>query len=145
MSALKLRSSVLIVQHPHPSDVAFGADFAVDFASAAQQIREYAYQVVVLPSDPAAGQTALTFLDELNAIAPLTQRVVIQNQTTPEDLRRVVNKGNVFKILANYQDPQFEQTIMEALEEYNLIRQNTKLLSLVNEQNESLRRLNTET
>jgi two-component system, NtrC family, sensor kinase len=139
-----LRSSVLVIGHPQPETVAFGADFAPDFKSAAEQISDYAYQVVVVPSDGSENFNELRFLDTLNVVAPLSQRVIIQNQAQPDALRKMINKGNIFKILQTYSDPQFDRTIMEALEEYNLIRQNAKLLSLVNEQNESLRKLTVE-
>jgi two-component system NtrC family sensor kinase len=139
-----LRSSVLIVQHPDPASVGFGADFARDFRSATAQIRAYAYPVVIFPSDTSGAGEDLVFLDQLNKIAPLSQRVVIQNDSSFELLRQSVNKGNVFKILPSFSDPLFERSVMEALEEYSLIRQNAKLLSLVNEQNESLKKLTAE-
>ncbi|MCM2280361.1 MAG: ATP-binding protein [Bdellovibrionaceae bacterium] len=143
-----LRSSVLIVCHPQPDSVGFGADFAENFQVAAEMARAFPYQVVVLPSGSTHraddADADLAFLDELNATAPLSQRVIIQMEAPPERLRRMINKGNAFKILANFQDAQFERTVLEALEEYNLIRQNAKLFSLVNEQNESLRKLTAE-
>lgn len=139
-----LRSSVLIICHPRPDTVSFGADFAADYAAAHAQIREYPYPVVALPSEPERDGKDIAFLDDLNRAAPLSQRVIIQNQAPPEALRRMINKGNVFKILATYDDPQFERTMLEALEEYSLIRQNAKLLSLVNEQNDRLRKLSFE-
>ncbi len=139
-----LRSSVLVVRHPNPAAVGFGADFAPDFRTAAAMAAEFPYQVVALPSDADGDGEGLRFLDGLNAAAPLSQRVIIQNEAPPERLRRMINKGNVFKILAGYEDAQFERTVREALEEYNLIRQNAKLLSLVNEQNESLHKLTAE-
>lgn len=139
-----LRSSVLVVRHPHPATVGFGADFAEDFQTATEMVRAYPYQVVVLPSDSEGGESDLTFLDELNVTAPLSQRVIIQTEASPERLSRMINKGNAFKILSSFQDARFEHTVLEALEEYNLIRQNAKLLSLVNEQNESLRKLTAE-
>lgn len=139
-----LRSSVLVVAHPNPASVGFGADFAVDFDVAQQMASEFPYQVVALPSDSTGLEADLSFLDELNKTAPLSQRVIIQNEALPERLRRMINKGNVFKILSGFEDAQFERTVLEALEEYNLIRQNAKLLSLVNEQNESLHKLTAE-
>ena len=70
--------------------------------------------------------------------------VIIQNDTQAEELRKLINTGSVFRILTSFNDPRFEVTIREALEEHALLQQNAKLLQLVNEQNERLKRLTTE-
>ena len=64
-----LRSSVLVINHPKPETVAFGADFAPDFKLAAEMVSDFAYQVVVVPSELTGSMTELRFLDALNVVA----------------------------------------------------------------------------
>jgi len=139
MSAL--RASVLIVGHPKPAAIAFGADFATDLVAAKKSIGEFRYPVIALPSENSHAKDALEFLEFANKVSPLSQRVIIQNDTPAEGLRNIINSGSVFRILTSYEDPRFDLTIQEALEEYRLLQQNVKLLQLVNEQNERLKRL----
>jgi len=142
MSAL--RSSVLIVGHPNPSAVAFGADFATNEAEAKKAIESSRYPVLVLPSTSETADEVQAFMDQASKISPLSQRVIIQNDTPAESLRKLINTGSVFRILTSFEDPKFEITIREALEEHSLLQQNAKLIQLVNEQNEKLKNLSTE-
>jgi two-component system, NtrC family, sensor kinase len=139
-----LRSSVLIVGHTNSSAVGFGADFASDFAQARTMLDEYRYPVVAIPSSNETAEDALKWLEFATVASPLTQRVIIQNDTVADDLRKLINTGSVFRILTSYEDPRFEITIREALEEHALLQQNSKLLQLVSEQNERLKKLTTE-
>ena len=136
-----LRSSVLVIGHPRPGAIAFGADFAPDADTAKAALKEFAYPVIALPSSTLRRQDALELLEFANTASPHSQRVIIQNDTQPEDLRKLINTGSVFRILPSFDDPRFELTIQEALDEYRLLRQNSKLLQLVNEQNERLKKL----
>lgn len=142
MSAL--RSSVLIVGHPNPSATAFGADFAPSIQDARKQIEQTTYPVLVLPSTDGTASAVQAFMEEASKVSPLSQRVIIQNDTPAESLRKLINTGSVFRILTSYDDPKFELTIREALEEHSLLQQNSKLLQLVNEQNDKLKKLTTE-
>lgn len=139
-----LRSSVLIVAHPSPETVGFGADFAKDFEEAKKALEAFNYPVVALPSTTRNATEALSLLDHASKSSPLSQRVIIQNDTPAESLRQMINSGSVFRILPSFEDAKFEVTIREALEEHSLLQQNAKLLQLVNEQNDRLKRLTTE-
>lgn len=139
-----LRASVLIIGHPNQKAVAFGADFAPDFKNARASLEEFAYPVIVLPSTNMIDEQAIAFLDQASVASPLSQRVVIQYDTGAEGLRRIINTGSVFRVLNSFEDPRFDLTIEEALEEYRLLQQNVKLLQLVNEQNERLKKLTAE-
>lgn len=139
-----LRSSVLIIAHPNTQAIAFGADFALGFEEAKAAIDEFRYPVIAMPSAQRGSREALEFTAYVNGASPLSQRVVIQNDTSAEDLRKIINAGSVFRILTTYDDPKFDLTIQEALEEYRLLQQNVKLLQLVNEQNDRLKRLTAE-
>lgn len=139
-----LRASVLIVAHPEPGIIAFGADFAADFFTARQALDEFNYPVIAFPSSALKSREALELVEHASRASPLSQRVIIQNDTPAEELRKLINAGSVFRILSAYEDPRFDLTIQEALEEYRLLQQNMKLLQLVNEQNERLKRLTAE-
>jgi two-component system, NtrC family, sensor kinase len=139
-----LRSSVLIVGHPSPDAIAFGADFANTSQAAREALSDFRYPVIALPSSELISEDVLALLEFVNAASPLSQRVIIQNDTSAEGLRRIINTGSVFRILPSFDDPRFDLTIQEALDEYRLLRQNAKLLQLVNEQNDRLRKLTTD-
>ncbi len=153
-----LRASVLVIAHPEPAKIAFGADFAESIEDARKQIREFRYPVIAFPSLPSSKTPhapvsldqnvrhadVIALLDFANSVSPLSQRVVIQNDTPAEELREIINMGSVFRILSSWNDERFELTIQEALEEYRLLQQNGKLLQLINEQNERLKKLSTE-
>lgn len=139
-----LRSSVLIVRHPNPATVAFGADFADDFQRATEAVSEFSYPVIALPSSLELAKDVLAFLQHVNHVSPLSQQVIVQNDTPSESLLEIVNTGSIFRILPSFHDDRFELVIQEALEEYRQLQQNAKLLQLVNEQNERLKRLTAE-
>jgi two-component system, NtrC family, sensor kinase len=130
-----------VIGHPRPGSIAFGADFAPDYDSARKALKEFSYPVIALPSSPSRTKDALALLEFANTTSPHSQRVIIQNDTAPEDLRKLINTGSVFRILPSFDDLKFELTIQEALDEYRLLRQNSKLLQLVNEQNDRLKKL----
>ena len=136
-----LRSSVLIVQHPNPELIQFGADFAASFEAAREAVGDFSYPVIALPSSHSTAHEALQFLEFLDQSCALSQRVIVQNDTSADELRRLINHGSVFRVLDSFKDLKFDHTIQEALEEYRLRQQNSKLLQLVNEQNERLKRL----
>jgi two-component system NtrC family sensor kinase len=139
-----LRSSVLIVMHPDPRSIAFGADFAADYEQALKSISEFNYPVIVVPSSSHfSKQTMQTMqlLKHVNEASPLSQRVLIQNDTEADPLREMINNGSIFRVLSSFADAKFDHTIQEALEEYRLLQQNAKLVQLVNEQNERLKKL----
>jgi two-component system NtrC family sensor kinase len=139
-----LRSSVLIIAHPNPDAVAFGADFAPNALEARQAIESTRYPVLVLPSTYETSDEVQAVMELAGRVSPLSQRVIIQNDTPAESLRKLINTGSVFRILTSFDDPKFEITIREALEEHSLLQQNAKLIQLVNEQNEKLKNLSTD-
>jgi two-component system, NtrC family, sensor kinase len=136
-----LRSSVLIVLHPSPKNIEFGADFAPDFAAARKSVADFSYPVIVLPISLEFETEALSLLEFASQTSPLAQRVVIQNDARPEALQKVINAGSVFRVLPAFEDSRFELTIKEALEEYRLLQQNVNLLQMVNDRHERLTKL----
>ena len=139
-----LKSSVLIISHPDPNQVGFGADFAADFASASALTRDHAYQVVVLHAGKESFEEAIGFLSELNAARPHSQRIIVHGDIGAEALLDLINTGNIFKVLSSFDDARFASLVREAMEEYSLVRQSAEFLGLASEQNEHLKRLSIE-
>lgn len=139
-----IRASVLIIGHPKPGAIAFGADFAPDLKTGKQVLSEFRYPVIAFPSSTTNSTEALELAEFANSVSPYSQRVIIQNDTPADTLSKLINAGSVFRILPSYDDPRFDLTIEEALEEYRLLQQNIKLFQLVNEQNDRLKRLTAE-
>lgn len=140
----KVRSSVLVVGHPSSDPISFGADSAPDFAVARELVNGARYSVIVTSCSSANSDRVSELLELVGTLSPLSQLVIVQNDTPAEALRRIINVGSVFRILPSFDDPNFDLTVQQALEEYNQLEQNAKLLQLVNEQNERLKRLTTE-
>lgn len=139
-----LRSSVLIVGAVESTMVGFGADFAPTFGEARQALNEFSYPVLALISTHADSDEVLMTLHHANRVSPYSQRVIIQNDTSVETIRAMVNLGSIFSVLNDIRDTSFETKVQEALEEHYQLRQNAKLLQLVSEQNERLKKLTAE-
>src|SRR5262249_6329978 len=61
-----------------------------------------------------------------------------------EELTRVAQRARLFRVLARYDDQNFEHAVHQALEKFHLLRQNRQLLQLFNEQNVKLQSLSLE-
>lgn len=136
-----LKSSVLVVGHPTPEQIGFGADFAADLAEAQKFLVANAYSVVAFPAKLLTSATFKSVSDSFNAHNPSPQKVLIAEGANADQLRRAINLGHVFKVIQEFSDQQFDHAVEEALSEHLLARQNSQLLALVNQQNESLKRL----
>lgn len=143
-----VHASVLVINHPDKNKINFGADFIDvshnDFTSAKIAISNFAYSVIALPANAGSLSELLSFLDYVNTVSPHAQRVIIENGVPAHDLLQIVNSGSVFRILSHFEDSNFELSMIEALEEYRQLQQNFKLMQLVNEQNDRLKRLTLE-
>ena len=136
-----LKSSVLVVGHPTPTQIGFGADFATDLVEAQKFLESNAYSVVAFPAKLLSASTFKAVADAFNSHHPSPQKVLIAEGANADQLRRAINLGHVFKVIQEFGDQQFDHAVEEALSEHLLARQNSQLLNLVNEQNESLKRL----
>ncbi len=136
-----LKSSVLVVGHPTPQQISFGADFAADLAEAQKFLEANAYSVVAFPAKLLTPATFKAVSDSFNSHNPSPQKVLIAEGANADQLRRAINLGHVFKVIQEFGDQQFEHAVEEALSEHLLARQNSQLLDLVNQQNDSLKRL----
>lgn len=137
-------ASVLIVGHPHPESVKFGADFipSMDHLNQLPSLNQFAVTVLSIPpSDHAKGAKVLS---QLGNNHPLGQKIVIHHSSSGEMLKTYIDQSNIFRFLSSFDDPRFERTVQEALEEFDLLQQNEELMSLIQEQNETLKRLGSE-
>src|SRR5690606_23653308 len=65
----------------------------------------------------------------------------IHHSSSGEMLKKYIEKSNIFRFLASFEDARFERTVQEALEEFDLLQQNEELMTLIQEQNETLKKL----
>ncbi len=139
-----LNSSVLILNHPQPQAVDFGADVVTSPALMLAAIAQHNYQVVAISLDSLDAQDLKDLLSGIHAQIPLAQRIYISAHPNLDSLQTCLQMGPAFKILANWDEPVFSQTLHEALSEYALTQQNQELLQLVRDQHAQLQRLNLE-
>ncbi len=139
-----LRSSVLIVGHPEPNTVGFGADFSSTVSEAIDRLKQFRYPVIVIPCQSADAHIELDFLRTLESLSPQTQKVLIRKDLNVSSLQMLLSQATVFRILREFDDTHFEHSIQEALEEHSLVQQNSQLMSLISEQHASLKRLTIE-
>lgn len=133
-----LKASVLILGHPNPNQVQFGADFAKSIQEFSQFLKSHAYRVVVIPSRFFSPD----LLSLLEQSAQSSQKILVHDQKLKaEELALIINQGRLFQILKNFDAQEFETQVQGALAEFDLAQQNNKLLELFNEQNENLKRM----
>lgn len=136
-----LRSSVLIVGHPHPNEVSFGVDFCSHLDEATELLRQSKYSVLVFPIDEIEETKIHYFLRSISRQNPNLQKILVKGSLSALRLKEIVNSASIFKFLDSFQDIRFERSVQEALEEAHLVSQNEELFRLVQEQNEELKRL----
>jgi hypothetical protein len=141
MSAL--RSSVLIVEHPKPQQVKFGADFVASFKEAKELVSTHQFHVLVAPARTSELEELNDFLGQVREINNRLQVVLVHESYSAADLKDVINNEVVFKILRTFQDVRFEHTVQEALAQFAYEEQVSQLFRLYNDQNEKLADLST--
>ena len=139
MSALK--SSVLLIDHPHPESVQFGSDFAQSFEDASARLKDTSYAVVAVPLKPNSRHKVQDFLENLNELNKEALCVLLYNDFDFLDIRQYLQSGNVHRVVKDYSSLNFEKSVQESLEYHDLKHQNLQLLNLVQEQNNRLRKL----
>ncbi len=140
------RASILIVGHPRPEQVEFGADHCTTYDSAIEILEKNKYAVVVvadrLPHPPKPQLTeSLGFFKKSRAINEDMQFILISTDASPQELQMAINAFGLFKIMPNFENNALQLTVREALEEYELIKQNQAFLILTQEQNQRLQHL----
>ncbi len=145
MSALK--PSVLIISHPEPSQVHFGAEFLDDLSDLKSSLESHQFRVVIYPTHIFEHKENLKYLTILEENLKNSQKILVHDWHSLEStkvLSRIINQRNLFKILPDFLQDEFELSVQGALAEYDLDQQNLKLVELINEQNENLKRISQE-
>lgn len=136
-----LGSSILIVGHPQPEGQTIGADFANNHQDAEQFIQNEKYNVIAFSNIESKKGSFKKFLEKILELQPRAQKVLVNFDLSFEELKTLTNSSGVFKILNAFDEPHFQQSLQEALEEYSQLDQNQQLIQLINEQNERLKKL----
>lgn len=142
-----LKPSVLIISHPEPSRVHFGAEFLENLADLKKNLESHQFRVVVYPTHLFKKKENLEYLAILEDGLKNSQKILIHDWHSDESskiLSRIINQRNLFKILPDFLQDEFELSVQGALAEYDLDQQNLKLVELINEQNENLKRISQE-
>lgn len=139
-----INSSVLIVAHPNPSLVSFGADFVPTMKEAISRLQSSKYSVLCFPVDLLSSEelTNLAKLSEDKLKAP--QLIGIVNSQSYRALIETLQKINFFKIFESYDDASFEEVTRQALDEVLLVQQNAEIFVVIQEQNFKLTELSLE-
>lgn len=134
-----MKSSILIIGHPNPQNIEFGADFVKDKEVGLLEVRAHQYPVVVLETDDE--EPTMDFLIELRKSSALSQVILVSSKYPPGLLQKLVNQIGVFKIISSFDGDSLQNAVREALEEFALIKQNQSLLLLIQDQNKKLQQL----
>lgn len=137
-----MSSSILIVGHPYPKEVEFGADVVSSVGEGKTTLQEKPYAVLVIPDydDPSQGD-AFDCLKVAKETNPDIQTILVTKTTDPKTLKLAINKIGLFKIIPDFSQLPLQNAVREALEEYELIKQNQAFLTLTKEQNLRLQHL----
>jgi two-component system, NtrC family, sensor kinase len=135
---LSFKSSVLLIGHPNPDQVAFGADFATTPHDAFEKLSKTLYPVVVSYVDTLSTSEQTAFFKEATVRSPDSRHVLVTTDQNPTALLNLLELVRVSKVLKSHTEAEFDQAVQEALEEYMLARQNQMLLHLIREQNQQL-------
>ncbi len=130
-----MKASILIVGHPFPEKIEFGADHSPTYDEGLRTLQSDKYAVVVaadkLPIQHSSTiKTCLEFLKTSRPLNPDTQTILVSNEASPKDLQRAINEFGLFKIISNFDSNPLQLAVREALEEYELIKQNEAFLAL---------------
>lgn len=135
-------SSVLIIGHPRPDEVRFGAQCAGTLEEALHYLNEKSASIIVFGRTAKAQQ-----FDRLRARLEETSSahwVVVTDGLKPSQLISTVNTGRVRAFLPNFETPDFDLKVQTALEAFQNIRQSETLETLLEEQNHHLSQLSLE-
>ena len=122
-----MKSEILIVGHPRPSEIEMGADFISEIEFAAHN---HLPSVVVAP--------ARLFRKQNSCRAHV---ILVLEDEHAADLFVIVGKYKPYRIAEGWSDPQLENHIVSALAEHRQVQQQTRLLQTLREQNAHLVKL----
>jgi len=100
---------------------------------------------VVLSDQMMPGMDGIAFLEEVKGIRPDAVRIILTGHGTFEYASKAINRSSVFGYLTKPWQPQeLKTTIRRAFEHYEIVMENRRLQRLTEDQNEQLRRFNSE-
>lgn len=131
-----LRSNTLVIGHPHPTEhTDWGVEFSENFQTATQLLKTQNFRVIIYEYK----EQANLFSNQVQEQNPETLQIVITKNSKLNALRELINNGHVFRLAKSFHDAKLENYLKEALEQYDLNRQEKDLLRLTNEQNQLLK------
>jgi two-component system, NtrC family, sensor kinase len=135
---ISFKSSVLLVGHPNPEKVAFGADFAASAHEAAERLSQTQYPVIVSYLDGESENRRREFYERVARQMPDSQHVIISVIENPKSILELFGRVRISRLLKGFDDPHFDEWVQKALEDFMLAKQNQLLLELIREQNQQL-------
>lgn len=137
----ELRSSVLIVGHPNPEDILFGADFLDEAPIDELEWPLQSFNVIAIKINQNNFSKSHQFLQKMMRSRPHLQKVIISDQLTLSSIQDLINSGNVFRMLNSFKDSSFEESILLGLEESSRWQQRLDLQEMATDQNIRLKAL----
>ncbi len=133
-------ASILIVGHPDPKLVEFGADFINSYDETEKILSKFSYAVVAV-ADRMDGKSCVDLLKKIRKLNPHTQLILVSQAASAPDLQALINEAGLFKSISSFEESQLQLAVREALEEFELIKQNEAFYQLRTEQNRKLQNL----
>jgi CheY-like chemotaxis protein len=100
---------------------------------------------VVMSDQRMPGMTGIELLGEVRSRWPDTMRVILSGYSAVQTIIEAINEGAVYKFLSKpWNDEELKGNIRQALEQYDLKAENRRMGGQIAEQNDRLRKLNTE-
>jgi phosphoserine phosphatase RsbU/P len=132
------------VQNLAVFDAAFSQDYHISKAStgkAGLEILEQRTVQLVITSRDLTDMTGLEFLEKIFPLYPDCMRMIMTGAGDMDDIIRAIDRGIIFSYVAMpWQTEALKISIDNALEVYNLKRQNSNLSSSLNEIKQTLQR-----
>ncbi len=135
-------SGVLIIGHPQPEKIEFGANVAPDYQRARTHIHGQRPSVVVFGSD--RSQEFDRFCMWLNENSPESIWILASQNIKATELIEWNLRGPLFDLIDDLGDPSLEGKVQKAFEASGEKAQKQKLVELFEEQSLQLKRLSTE-
>lgn len=137
---MSLASRVMVVGHPKPNEIHFGALCAGNLTQAKKLLANLKPAVIVF------GQQSKfeDFCDFLREKCPEARWVLSTEGLRPAQLMKWINEGSVAHTIQSLTDSLLEQAVQKTLEEIDNQGQQEQLVKLLSEQTKNLQALSTE-
>ncbi|NEN25667.1 response regulator [Cryomorpha ignava] len=142
----KMRSAILYIDDEEHNLVAFKAvlrrDFEIYTAISVKEARKYMedHEIKIIVSDQRMPQTTgVQFFSEIKNSHPEPIRILLTGYSDMEAVIDSINKGEVYRYLTKPWDSDYMKSILhQAMELFDLRRENKKLISDLKKANEQL-------